>query len=458
MPSGFALIALLGCPRSPAPVTLAAAPPRAFEPVAEPTASAELDEDARLRSALTRRGFMADDAGLFRTRPVDGVDQVERVDVTAATIGLRYDGAMIATVPREANGASTSRLVLAVPADPRQRALEHSGEPVPVGPTPYGFLLAFDDARWMIEPGGRVVAWPELDDPCPPEDEDCEDTLAMVLSAERVALVQQGPAREGALVVCTDALPDCVEQQLESSRALEFLGELVVVQSEPVYAEEFEAWTLVRYAVRDPNGQPLPPQTFAEPPFTLRELGRKPISDPFSRAVLEASYGVVSVTHPRDGASFTMIEPGAPLRRVRPMAAPPLVVCDDRILRNKAYPKLGSRPRVRTFFDAKTYFLEHEYEMPCPTGLVVDVGVRGVMMGERGVGSPAPAPHIISEECPKTPDGFTECTIDWAGDLNRDGVDDAVIRRVGDMGCGEQTMYLSQPEGYVATAAWAWDC
>jgi len=425
-----------------------------------------------LTSALVTLGFTVDRSRASRTQ--DGV--TERLDLTAWTVGPGYGGSRLLQVPREVDGAEAPPLVVGLP-ETGEDPVAHVGPWEEVGEGPYGLEIALPGDRWMLEPGGRIVPWPAPDDACAPDDEECRNALTMVLSAERATLPQLPDESEPRRVTCTVGLWDCVEDRLGAEHALEFLGDVSLTTVDDSVDEP--AWTLTRFAIRTPDDLPLPPGAVAEPPFTLVERAAAPIGHPFSRAVLDATRGLVTASSDLDGQSLTVFdEPSAVWTTLRAPEAPPYVVCrddergTDRILQ-EAPASPTARVRTRTFFDVTTYFPTLEYTLPCEADLVIAADVEGIRPGERDPGRPAPPAPAITEFCPEEPDDVASnpersrssaastaptCTYRWRGDLNADGTEDVVLERVGEMGCGELTLHLSRPDGYAPAASWSWDC
>ncbi|MEM6929459.1 MAG: hypothetical protein AAF602_21140, partial [Myxococcota bacterium] len=435
------LVALFACQRARPPEVAVA--PEVVEPAterglirAEPGGEPSV---APLRRALTELGFSWPEGGRpVRAQEVDGETVLVRLDPSARTRGPELDGAFVVTLPATIAEETVAPIVVAVPVDGRD-PLEHDGAFEVAEPGPYGLPVDLDnERRWMLQPGGRIVHWPDLDAVCDPGDDDaCLDALAMVLSAERVALLQTTESVAGRTIECTVGLEDCLREALEVEHALELLGDVVVAVAED--GEDVSTWSLVRFAVRTPDGEPLPPRLVAEPPFTLVEQGRRTLTDGFSRTVLETTIGVTAASHDGDGIPF-VVAPGERLTTVRPRTGATLVVCSDAVRRVEALEDLGTRVGISRFFDSTTYFLAHDYALPCDASLVVDPSVVGVEVGARGPALAAPPPHEVTDACPVVPDGVTSCTVPWSGDLNRDEVDDLILNRAGEMGCGEQTL------------------
>ncbi|MEO0602298.1 MAG: hypothetical protein AAF211_12725, partial [Myxococcota bacterium] len=241
------LVALFACQRARPPEV--AFVPEVVEPATERGLPRSESDDVfvePLRQALTELGFSWPVGGRpVRTQEIDGETVLVRLDPDARSRGPELDGAFVVTLPASIAEEPIAPLVVAVPADGRD-PLEHDGAFEAAQPGPYGLPVDLDnERRWMLQPGGTVVNWPDLDHVCEPDDEDaCLDTLAMVLSAERVALLQTTEPAAGRTIACTVGLEDCLQESLEAEQALEFLGDVVVAMPEDVGEEE--AWSVVR--------------------------------------------------------------------------------------------------------------------------------------------------------------------------------------------------------------------
>jgi hypothetical protein len=136
------------------------------------------------------------------------------------------------------------------------------------------------------------------------------------------------------------------------------------------------------------------------------------------------------------------------------------VVCSDRVTRSSlATPKLRLTD-VEYGKGTAPFFV---YALPCAAVAVLLGDTPEIADGplkplDRNVELPA-APPWRGCVSGARDEGYRGCRLLWSGDLNRDGVVDVIIRRVGEMGCGEHQLWLSIPGGgWRVAAANEWYC
>lgn len=151
------------------------------------------------------------------------------------------------------------------------------------------------------------------------------------------------------------------------------------------------------------------------------------------------------------------------------LADAPFVVCSDRIVRLAAT-GVPAGAGVPSAYGAQAFY----YELPCAAQLVLGAEVPGIVLGKRSppqreslpvvelrLPSSATAPikihgqpgtvHRCTIDFPGEKPlrvSFRNCEVQFAGDLNGDGIDDVVIDGRGEMGCGGLSLYNSSPHGW----------
>lgn len=215
-----------------------------------------------------------------------------------------------------------------------------------------------------------------------------------------------------------------------------------------------------RIWVRAPNDVWTPPQGHYE----LRLVHRDDVQDP---ALARALRHVPPDRFAQGSESFDAIEPfvwprvGPGRRDVlvwsRRLLGEALVVCDDRIATFDENALRGVELTTETLTGG--LMPRYRYALPCRAQLVLG-GIAEVTPGPRvrQTVSPfalqrVPQPPGMREGCTVTTErgrlfeNSRGCELPFVGDLNRDGVADAVIYTFGEIGCDGRLLYLSRPDG-----------
>lgn len=143
----------------------------------------------------------------------------------------------------------------------------------------------------------------------------------------------------------------------------------------------------------------------------------------------------------------------------RPLDKGFFAICDNET-RKIERPKLVRVAVGMTQYDNVLY-PEYHYALPCKASFVLDGAIPGLRAGKRGPARTCPVVtkewkgvltlHVdpVTGDCrPELRDVNDSSRIVFSGDLNDDGQSDFIFFRVGDMGCGGPSLYLSSPQGW----------
>lgn len=386
----------------------------------------------------------------------------------------------------------------------RSSALSRDTDLEVSGPVAVGMAFASNEARWWH----RGVVWTDHDTLLPVDypsslvraerehqahgeaflDTGELGTLPTQLLTRHLVqqVVQHGatPPRTGASITCQPPIVACLEAGVGAPGiAMAAMQDLVFahrVSDTEVHVSWWrmnrrltwrdtpdtstELHQLTEQVLRDPVwvGAIQPQPSPWVPEWPLEDLVRASL-------LQEAAEPHASLLRPAPGHEVTLLEP---------MAAPLLAWCDERLV-----PVAPHEPRLGVSLYAMDYLLfpQYTYALPCASPLVLGTGIPGLAPGPATsvpVGSrqafvepaaPPAAPHrfegppdraydVGAEDCTYPEGGYRGCDLEFAGDLNDDGVLDYVVAWYGESGCGERNLYLSGADGWWVVTRYPWHC
>lgn len=427
--------------------------------------------DTPLYEALGRAGFVWPTTDTHRPlrfgRPGEDI-RSERLDMRTSKLLRDFGGSRVlrigATV-RERGGKKRRRAWTFAVGHRQHASLARAGTPRRFQPTPFGLQVSFPEperVEWMLLPDGRPMVWLSPPDDCGEGDEgelNCSSAVATVLTAHRAEQVAHsdpagawGPRSQN----CDGALSDCLAG-LDVEHWMLFLDEVVAARAR-AREPEGRAWDLLRFRVEGHRLGTELRESRLRPPFVLRFVApAREIRDQWSRSVLSRAPEGEAYTE-YDDAEVEVFHPvGRLLERPWPLGQMPWIVCADQVLQPEHLRPLKPRTRTWGALPMLVYFRASRYELPCAPELVFRGDVEGLVSGPL---PPIEPPHILSinPTCPMSSEPYRGCELAWYGDMNGDGRADAMLRRYGESGCGEETLHISHPEGYRVAASWSWFC